>query len=557
MFQELEIFNKLIVFLINAFGVSLGVWVLLTNWRATLNRRFIFMTVCTLLWINSAYLGFSSKDPAIATFWYKINVISTLITALSFYAFFILSFLKERKHLIFNNFILVFAGLLIILTAFTDTIIKGSEMKDFGMEIIFGNYIGIYFIFSFSFLFLMFIWMIKKYFVLPTQEKQKIQYFLIGILLWFFFNIVFNIFIPIILNTTRYQHFGDYSLIFLLGFTAYAIVRRQLFGIKVVLTALFVVLIAILLLLNTLLFTESTPFQILNGVIFLAFLFFGYYLIRSVQMEIKRREEMEKLSLQLKAANVELDKLSKSKSEFISIASHQLRTPLTAVKGYISMMMEKLYGKPPQKMKKPLENVYNSNERLIRLVNDLLNLSRLDAGKIEFSPELISLEEMVSGIVEELKINAEKKGLYMKMVKSSEPLPKIMADQDKLRQVILNIVDNAIKYTKEGGITFELKKLNDQEKIRISDTGEGMNEKELNSLFQMFSRATAGTQLHAEGAGLGLYVAKQFTEMHGGKIWAESSGKGKGSTFIIQLPIKLDLELIKGKTKIIIKAPNK
>ena len=185
-----------------------------------------------------------------------------------------------------------------------------------------------------------------------------------------------------------------------------------------------------------------------------------------------------------------------------------------------------------------------------------MNLSRLDAGKIEFSPELTSLEEMVSGVVEELRINAEKKGLYMKMIKSSESLPKIMADQDKLRQVILNIVDNAIKYTKEGGITFELKKLNEQEEIKVFDTGEGMDEGELNSLFQMFSRATAGTQLHAEGAGLGLYVARQFIEMHGGKIWAESPGKGKGSAFIIQLPIKLDLKLIKEKTRIITKAPN-
>jgi len=186
-----------------------------------------------------------------------------------------------------------------------------------------------------------------------------------------------------------------------------------------------------------------------------------------------------------------------------------------------------------------------------------LNLSRLDAGKIEFSPELTSLEEMVSGVVEELIINAEKKGLYMKMEKPTRPLPKIMVDKDKLRQVILNIVDNAIKYTKDGGITLKLKRVDDSEEIKIIDTGEGMTEKELKSLFQMFSRATAGTQLHAEGAGLGLYVARQFIEMHKGKIWAESKGKGRGSTFTIQLPIKLDLELIKGKNKIITKVPNK
>ena len=218
------------------------------------------------------------------------------------------------------------------------------------------------------------------------------------------------------------------------------------------------------------------------------------------------------------------------------------------------MILEGTYGQLAEKQTRPLENVYQSNERLIRLVNDLLNLSRLDAGKIEFSPTLASLEEMVSSIVEELRINAERKGLYMKMIKPSESLPKIMADQDKLRQVILNITDNAIKYTKEGGITLELKKLDEREEVRVSDTGEGIDKEELNSLFQMFSRATAGTQLHAEGTGLGLYVARQFIEMHGGKIWAESKGKGKGSAFIIQLPIKLDPKLLKEKTKTITKA---
>ena len=163
---------------------------------------------------------------------------------------------------------------------------------------------------------------------------------------------------------------------------------------------------------------------------------------------------------------------------------------------------------------------------------------------------------MVSDIIEELRINAEKKGLDMRMVKPSEPLPKIMVDQDKLRQVILNIIDNAIKYTNKGGITIELKKLDGEEEIKVSDTGEGMTKKEIESLFQMFSRATAGTQLHTEGAGIGLYVARQFIEMHGGKIWAESPGKSKGSAFYIQLPIHLDPKLLKTKTKTITKSPN-
>jgi signal transduction histidine kinase len=173
----------------------------------------------------------------------------------------------------------------------------------------------------------------------------------------------------------------------------------------------------------------------------------------------------------------------------------------------------------------------------------------LDAGKIEFSPGLISLQEMVASIVEEMKINAENKGLYIKIVPPLNPLPKVMADEDKIRQVVLNILDNAIKYTNKGGITIELKKLDSKEQIRVSDTGAGMAQDEIDSLFQMFSRATAGAQLHTEGAGIGLYVARQFIEMHGGEIWAESEGKGKGSTFVIQLPIRLDPKLLKTKIK--------
>jgi len=301
-------------------------------------------------------------------------------------------------------------------------------------------------------------------------------------------------------------------------------------------------LIAVLMFLDTVVLTHGLSLQIIKGITLAIFLYFGYLLIKSVLLEIQRRQEIEKID--------------KAKSEFISIASHQLRTPLTAVKGYISMILEGTYGQLAEKQVRPMENVYQSNERLIKLVNDLLNLSRLDAGKIEFSPELISLEEMVSDLIEELRINAEKKGLYMKMVKSLKPLPKIMVDQDKLRQVILNIIDNAIKYTNKGGITIELKKIDGEEEIKVSDTGEGMTKKEIESLFQMFSRATAGTQLHTEGAGLGLYVARQFIEMHGGKIWAESPGKSKGSTFYIQLSIHLDPELLKTKTKTITKTAN-
>jgi len=252
----------------------------------------------------------------------------------------------------------------------------------------------------------------------------------------------------------------------------------------------------------------------------------------------KLEREVEKATAELKEAYEELKKLDKAKSEFISIASHQLRTPLTAIKGYISMMREKLYGKPPEKMGKPLENIYISNERLIKLVNDLLNVSRIESGKMEMNLEKLSMEEMITSAIEELRNAAKEKNIYLKWEKPEKPLPKVLIDREKMRQVILNVVDNAIRYTERDGVTIKLKIENLKFKIIVQDTGAGLTKYELSKMFESFSRGAAGTRLYTEGVGLGLYVAKRFIEMHNGKIWAESKGKDKGSTFYIELPLK-------------------
>jgi len=247
--------------------------------------------------------------------------------------------------------------------------------------------------------------------------------------------------------------------------------------------------------------------------------------------------EREK-STELEKAYEELKKLDKAKSEFVSIASHQLRTPLTAIKGYISMIREKIYGKPPEKMEKPLGNIYVSNERLIKLVNDLLNVSRIEAGRMEMKLEKLSLEEIITSVVEELKNAVKEKNIYLKWEKPKKPLPKISVDRDKIRQVITNVIDNAIRYTEKGGVTIKIQKPESKIQIIVSDTGVGLARYELSKMFESFSRGAAGTRLYTEGVGLGLYVARKFVGMHNGKIWAESKGKDKGSIFYIELPFK-------------------
>lgn len=244
----------------------------------------------------------------------------------------------------------------------------------------------------------------------------------------------------------------------------------------------------------------------------------------------------EKVRLELQKAYKELKKLDEAKSEFLSIAAHQLRTPLTAIKGYLSLINERIYGEFPKKMQKPLDNIYSSSERLIKLVGDLLNISRIEAGKIKLNIEKFPLEDIIDSVVIELTPLANKKGLDLIWETPKKAMPKVLVDKEKIRQVVLNVIDNAIRYTKRGGATVRYRKGNKICRLIVSDTGEGMARKEIAELFKSFKRGSVGQRTWTEGTGLGLYISKKFVDLHQGKIWAKSPGKGKGSTFYIELP---------------------
>jgi signal transduction histidine kinase len=236
-------------------------------------------------------------------------------------------------------------------------------------------------------------------------------------------------------------------------------------------------------------------------------------------------------------ANDELKKLDQAKSDFISIASHQLRTPLTVIKGYGSMMLEGSFGQMPAPIKDNLQKIYDSNERLIALVEDLLNISRIESGRLQYNWEIGQLEEMVGSVCEELKGNAVKKGLKFEYAAPAKPLAPIKLDKTKLRQVAINLIDNSIKYTEKGGLAVSLSQEGNNLKFCVADTGMGIRPDELPNLFKKFSRGEETSIVHTEGTGLGLYVGKMMVEAHGGRIWAESEGEGKGAKFCFEIPI--------------------
>lgn len=252
---------------------------------------------------------------------------------------------------------------------------------------------------------------------------------------------------------------------------------------------------------------------------------------------IKLQKEVQMATTELRVANEQLKKLDEAKSDFISIASHQLRTPLTAIKGYVSMILEGDFGKITAEEKESLEKVFDSTERLIRLVEDLLNISRIESGRLQFSFTEVRLEEMVDSVMEELANNAKKKGLKLLYNKPQKALPKVKIDEEKARQVVMNLIDNAIKYTKKGSVSVSVSQADKNIEFCVADTGMGIKKDDLPHLFQKFSRGTGISLIHTEGTGLGLYVARMMMEAHGGRIWAESEGEGRGSKFCFSLPI--------------------
>lgn len=252
---------------------------------------------------------------------------------------------------------------------------------------------------------------------------------------------------------------------------------------------------------------------------------------------VKLTEEVDKATKELKAANAQLKKLDVAKSEFISIASHQLRTPLTVIKGYLSMIQQKDFGEVPEKIQDPLEKVTKSTARIIGLVEDLLNVSRIESGRMKYDFEMVDPNALATEVFEELEQHAKNKGLKFSYIKPTVKVPELKLDRNKVREVFMNLMDNAIKYTEKGFVTVALEKLDDHVRFSVTDSGRGLAADEIPQLFQKFSRAKGVQLMHTEGTGLGLYIAKKIMLKHHAKIWVESPGAGKGSSFIIEFKV--------------------
>ena len=252
-----------------------------------------------------------------------------------------------------------------------------------------------------------------------------------------------------------------------------------------------------------------------------------------------------------KRANEELKELDNVKNQFLMTIQHHLRTPLTSMRGYSELLLSGSFGKIPKKIEEVVKRFEVSTVNLIKMVNDFLDVTQFQLGKGMVNlKDGVDLSPVLAEIVGDEKLEASKKGIYLKLETPKEPC-LIKADESKLKAAVVNVFDNCVKYTNQGGVAVTLKVENDLAKIQIKDTGMGIAKERLANLFNnTFQRGEEAKKTFVSGKGIGLYLAGKIVAAHGGKIWAESEGEGKGSTFNIELPIGKESAVVVEKPKI-------
>lgn len=521
-------------------ALLLGLIVFFKNRRDLASQLFFLMTVVFALWSLFDLILWSSPDSRKTMFfWSMINFLETMVSALTLYFVYVFTEKKDIPVKVKILFIALFLPFLFLLptsfniSGFNATLCEAQQ----------GKAINYFYFLEGVFFMTILVYSVRKYFSPKTVARHQFLLLATGALLFMLSFSGANIAgsIAAVMNPDdpdnwKILQYGLFGMPVFLASITYLIVKYHAFNMRVF-AAQAIVLGLIALIGSQLFYVREWSHYVLVGITFTLAGGFGIVLIRSVKSEIQRKEELEVLTKELSAANAELKRLDTAKSEFISIASHQLRTPLTAVRGFLSLLIEGAYGKLEPKIAETLNKVTVANNRLMSLVENLLNISRIEAGRIQYQFAPTQIESIVDELADMFLLAATTKGIRFKVKKPKQPLPLLPLDAAKIRETLSNLIDNAIKYTEHGSVTIAYELLEGRVAVSITDTGMGMEEEQLSRLFKKFERGAEAVRVNVSSTGLGLYVGRKFAEAHGGTVVASSEGRGKGSCFVLELPI--------------------
>ncbi len=517
-----------------AISVALfGFFILSNNYKSRMNQLMFGFCFSMFFWQFGTFMMFGTRvdDTQAAVFWDRFVYIGVVfMPSLMHHFSLIFTDNKKQRGLLIVNYILSF---LFLIASRSEYFVNDLYIYSWGAhtkaKILHTVFLGYFFLGTG-----LFFYNVYRYYRVTKDKIIKIQ----SIYVFLAFAIV------IFIGGSAYLYAYGIDTKFPFAYFAglifpvllfYAVSKHHLLGGKMVLTEVLVGS-ACFVLLTEMFLARSTSELIIRILFALVIAMIGILLIISVRKEIQRREEITELAHSLEKANLRLKELDQQKTEFLSIASHQLRTPLSVLNGYLELLKDGDYGKPTKGMIEVMENMEISNGHLVKLIDNFLDVARIEQGRTKFNFMSVDLCKLIAGVVEELRQRALDKGLKIDWQVKACSTTKVSADEEKIRHVVFNFIDNAIKYSDSGVIKVFMYSEDGGFTIKIKDNGLGFGKVDQANFFQKFYRGENVKGVNVNGTGLGLYVCRKFIEAHNGKIWGHSQGLKKGSEFGFWLP---------------------
>lgn len=483
------------------------------------------------VWLFGTFMMFISVTDAKAIFWDRF-VYAGVVFVPTLMHHFSISFTEnesQRKYLKYGYLI----SIAFLILSQTDLLVKDLYKYKWGShsQAQFFHHVFILFFLAYTSVFFVNVW---KYYKTISGEKLKNQ---AKYVFWAFLTLVclgslaylpaYGISIP---------PFPFISGLLFIIILSYSILRHKLLDVKAAGAIFLTIVLFVVLIID--IFSGRMEFKILAALIMLII---GSFLINIVQVEAEHAEMNERLAKKLERDKKQLLKLDKMKDEFIMMATHELTTPITAIRGRLAMALEENSASLTSEQKAYLKPAYDSINRLNHLSQDLLSVSRIDQNELIVLDQEVNLDELIQKLLDIYNQEARSRRNII-AYKPKHKIPTMDLDQRKVKEIICHILENAIHFTENGKIVISTEKdiENKRVVVSISDTGVGIDKKSQNKLFNKFTqsnRFSPSNLQEQQGAGLGLYISKNLVDLMGGDIWFTSK-QGEGSTFYFSLPLK-------------------
>lgn len=526
-------------------ALSVGLFVYLHAPKLLLNKLLLAISLCFTGWTLINLIAWTNiQSDTILFFWAFFGVLQALISILCVYFIYVFLTKKDAPKRMKLTLLLLVAPTLLLAT--TDLNISGFNLDWCDAF----DYENVAFLSYYSFLgVLAMIWitylLIRNYRTATAEFKKQIILMGVGIqsFLFLFFAMIYIGSIGAIADfyeDSQLEFYGLFGMTIFMVLMGVLIVRFKTFSVGAHIAQ--ALAFALLILVASQYTYASTPTSlILTTITLILTMWASLVIVRSIKKEIRQREEIENLAVRLKKANKRLRELDQMKSEFVSIASHQLRSPLTSIRGYASMLLEGTYGKLSQKATEAVTRISESSQYMASSVEDYLNVSRIEAGNMKYELIDFNLKDEASHVADDKRQEAMKSALLLSFKSDMDTHGIVNADIGKTRQILHNLINNALKYTPRGTVTIFAHDDKKQKLMHIDiiDSGIGMKDEELEDIFGKFERAHNANQTNVTGTGLGLFVARKMARAMGGDVTAHSDGVGHGSTFRLTMPLQM------------------